>query len=102
MSRAYCQAIADNSQPSWEDAPDWQRDSAMNGVEFHQDNPNMTPEQSHDNWLAEKARDGWSYGPEKDPDNKKHPCFMPYESLPNEQKVKDYLFRAVVHSLSNT
>ncbi len=32
VNRAYCQALGDNSQPAWEDAPQWQRDSAMLGV----------------------------------------------------------------------
>lgn len=99
VNRAYCQAIGDDTQPEWDDAPEWQRQSAVGGVEFHAMHPDATPEQSHDNWLAQKARDGWSYGPKKDPDSKKHPCFMPYEQLPQEQRAKDYLFRAVVRNL---
>ncbi len=31
-NRAYCQSIGDQSQPPWESAPDWQRDSAIKGV----------------------------------------------------------------------
>lgn len=100
VNRAYCQAIGDNSQPSWQDAPDWQRESAMNGVEFHQDNPTVTPEQSHNNWLEHKREEGWKYGPEKDADRKEHPCFVPYDELPQEQKAKDHIFRAVVHALT--
>ena len=30
---------------------------------------------------------------------KEHPCFVPYEELPTEQKAKDFLFRGVVHAL---
>lgn len=26
VNRAYCQALGDNSQPAWEDAPAWQRE----------------------------------------------------------------------------
>lgn len=25
VNRAYCQSLGDNSQPTWEDAPHWQR-----------------------------------------------------------------------------
>jgi hypothetical protein len=38
VNRAYCQAIGDNSQPTWEEAPGWQRDSAINGVLLHLSN----------------------------------------------------------------
>ncbi len=31
-NRAYCHAIGDDSQPLWDDAPDWQKASARNGV----------------------------------------------------------------------
>lgn len=34
-NRAYCAGIGDHSQKSWEESPDWQRTSAINGVKFH-------------------------------------------------------------------
>ena len=101
INRAYCQAIGDNSQLTWEDAPLWQRDSAAAGVHFHLTNPNAGTSDSHDSWLEVKRREGWSYGPVKDPILKQHPCFVPYEELPTEQKAKDFLFRQVVHSLKS-
>ena len=60
VNRAYCQSIGDMSQPTWEEAPDWQRKSAIKGVLFHQENPGALPSQSHDSWLAEKQADGWA------------------------------------------
>lgn len=98
VNAAYCRTLGDDSQPSWKDAPAWQQDSARNGVQFHLANPKAAASHSHDNWMKEKIRDGWKYGPVKDPDKKEHPCFVPYEDLPPEQKMKDYLFKAVVHS----
>jgi hypothetical protein len=73
----------------------------MTGVKLHLENPSATPENSHESWLAEKAAAGWKFGPKKDPEKKEHPCFRPYAELPADQKAKDYLFRAVVHSLAN-
>ncbi len=100
VNRAYCKAIGDDSQPSWEDAPEWQKDSAINGVLFHWVNENkITPEESHKNWMKDKLESGWKYGPIKDPEKKEHPCMVPYEELPLEQRVKDYLFAAVCKTL---
>lgn len=99
VNRAYCRALGDNSQPAWDDAPEWQRTSAINGVLFHSVNPDAGPDHSHNEWLAEKRATGWKFGPVKDAEKKEHPCFVPYEQLPVEQKVKDYLFGAVVRAL---
>jgi hypothetical protein len=99
-NRAYCQSIGDNSQPEWDHAPEWQKQSARNGVKFHLENPNAEPSHSHDQWLKEKESDGWKYGPVKNPEVKEHPCFLPYDQLPEEQKKKDALFIAVVHALA--
>ena len=100
VNKAYCECIGDTSQPTWENAPDWQVKSVMEGVAFHLSNPDALPSHSHECWLKEKEETGWKYGPVKDPDKKEHPCFVPYEELPLEQKIKDYLFKAVVNSLS--
>lgn len=98
-NRAYCAALGDVSQPAWDDAPKWQRKSAVAGVEFHLANPDASPSASHESWLAEKERDGWKYGPVKNPDAKEHPCFMPFSALPIEQQAKDVLFKSVVDAL---
>jgi hypothetical protein len=99
VNRAYCQAIGDNSQPAWEGAPQWQKDSAMLGVKLHAENPNAGPEASHVSWMAQKKAEGWVYGTVKDPEKKTHHCMVPFSELPREQQAKDYIFRAVVHAL---
>lgn len=102
VNRAYCQALGDNSQPAWEDAPDWQKQSAMTGVRLHTDNPNAGPQASHESWMAEKVATGWTYGPTKDPETKQHHCMVPFDQLPREQQAKDFIFRAVVHAMRAT
>lgn len=99
VNRAYCASLGDHSQPAWEDAPEWQRASAIAGVEFIQNNPTAPPSASHESWLKQKEADGWKYGPEKNAETKEHPCFVPYEQLPLAQRSKDYIFGAVVRSL---
>ena len=101
INLAYCESIGDNSQPTWELAPHWQKSSAINGVQFHIDNPDTSPSASHDSWLKQKTEEGWKYGPVKNPDTKEHPCFVPYDQLQTEQKSKDYLFKQVIHSLKS-
>jgi len=99
INAAFCNSIMDNSQPSWEDAPEWQKSSAINGVKFHLENPYASPSASHESWLKQKEEEGWKYGPVKNPETKEHPCFVPYNELPTAQKSKDYLFKQVIHSL---
>ena len=102
VNRAYCQALSDNSQPTWEDAPQWQRDSALLGVKLHTENPNAGAQASHESWMSQKLAEGWEYGPTKDPEAKRHPCIVPFDALPAEQQAKDHLFRGVVHAVSST
>lgn len=98
-NRAYCIAIGDTSQPSWEDAPEWQKSSARNGVKGAL--AGAAPEQSHESWLAEKTATGWRYGPVKNPETKEHPCFVPYAELPEAQRAKDAIFTTVVRVVGN-
>jgi hypothetical protein len=100
MNRRFCQLTGDDSQPAWEDAPAWQRSSAISGVEFTIANPDAPPSASHDSWWALKKLEGWVYGETKDPKAKTHPCCVPYEQLPPVQRAKDHIFQAVVRGLS--
>lgn len=97
INAAYCQSLGDESQANWDDTPEAHKQSLIAGVEMHLANPDATPEQSHESWYKQKEAEGWTYGEVKDLDKKEHPCFLPYEDLPAEQKAKDYLFRATVH-----
>lgn len=99
-NRAWCSAHDDDSQLPWYDAPEWQRLSAIDGVEFHRRNPDAGDSASHDNWSAAKLADGWTWGPVKDPEAKTHPCLVPFDQLDPVQQRKDALFRAIVHALS--
>lgn len=99
VNRAYCLSLGDASQPAWEDAPQWQKDSVILGVKLHVNNPNTGPQASHESWMDQKIADGWKYGPTKDPEAKIHPCIVPFEKLPVEQQAKDFIFRAVVHQM---
>lgn len=98
VNRAYCQALGDDTQPTWEGAPEWQRASARMGVDLHLAG-DFGPEASHLSWMQQKLDEGWRWGPTKNPDAKEHPCMVPFAELPREQQAKDFIFRAVVHAL---
>ena len=36
---------------------------------------------SHEQWAADRIRDGWRYAPQRDNAAKKHPLLLPYEQL---------------------
>src|SRR5574337_1577156 len=99
VNRAYCISIGDNSQESWDNAPEWQKQSVLEGVKIIFNNELYTPEQLHENWMTMKLNNGWKYGAIKDVWEKEHPCLVPFYQLPHEQKIKDYLFISVVNSL---
>lgn len=96
-NRAYCDAIGDHSQVPWSVAPEWQKDSAKAGVEAVQ--KGMASRELHEAWCIRKRMEGWTWGPNKDAEAKTHPCLLPYEDLPPDQRVKDHLFRAVARVL---
>ena len=98
-NRAYCECLGDTSQLPWAKAPQWQRESCINGVIFYDLHPDAGPEVSHRNWMAEKHREGWTYGKVKDVERRKHPCMVPYHQLPVEQRLKDALFVGIVRAL---
>jgi len=101
INKAYCEALGDTSQVTWEDAPDWQKDSARAGVRSVLNGEASTPEEQHELWSTQKLSEGWKYGPVKDSSTKQHPCLLPYHLLPPEQRAKDHLFRAaVLHGLN--
>ncbi len=48
-------------------------------------------ENAHDVWATARKKEGWTFGPERDDSNKKHPDLVPYSSLPDSEKEYDRL-----------
>lgn len=96
-NKAYCELLGDNSHKDWENSPEWQKESAIEGVKCRVDtSANLTPLGMHGNWMDKKLKDGWIYGEFKDEKKKTHPCILPYFKLPKEQKIKDEIFIFIV------
>ena len=43
----------------------------------------------HEVWSQTRITDGWTYGPERNDAQKKHPCLVPYDELPESEKEYD-------------
>jgi len=97
--RAYCEIAGIMVGPHWGEAPVEQREGVIKGVRYALSLQMPAPSDMHRNWLKEKKVQGWTYGPVKDDAKKQHPCCVPYEALPQDQKVKDKLFIGIVQAL---
>lgn len=98
-NKSFCESLGDFSQKAWEEAEQWQKESAIKGVEFRRKNPDAPHSAQHDAWMEEKVKDGWVYGEVKDATAKTHPCLVSYDQLPLMQQKKDALFQAIVDAL---
>ena len=54
-----------------------------------QDLQEAIAENAHEVWAAARMKEGWTYGPQRDDANKKHPDLVPYSSLPDSEKEYD-------------
>ena len=62
------------------------------GVELPEELEQLVEQMSknvHDVWAETRIKQGWTYGTERNDDKKTHPCLVPYEELPEEEKDYD-------------
>lgn len=100
LNKAICEAAGDFSQVPWDEATNWQKQTAINGVLFRLANLDATAEEQHKQWVADKLADGWLPGDVKSEEKKTHPCLVPYVDLPFEQRVKDHVFKAATEFIA--
>lgn len=99
VNRAYGNRFLGDEHKPWDEAPVWQKESAMKGVQFLIDNPDVGPEGCHNAWYDHRASEGWQWGPVKDEQKKEHPCMVSFVELPAAQQTKDVIFQAIVRNL---
>lgn len=46
-------------------------------------------ENVHEVWAKARMDEGWTYSGKRDDIHKKHPCLVPYDELPEEEKEYD-------------
>jgi hypothetical protein len=44
---------------------------------------------THEVWAQERLAQGWRFGPERNDRRKEHPSLIPYDDLPEKEKVYD-------------
>ncbi len=44
---------------------------------------------AHEIWAHQRLAAGWTHGPQRDDGKKEHPGLVPYEELPESEKVYD-------------
>jgi len=98
-NRAHCMNIGDHSKSTWDLAQKWVKEGLEQAVIEVLEDPNRPPETNHERWMAVKEEAGWKHGPVVAPDLKEHPCMLPYDQLPDSEKIKDSLFLAIVNAL---
>lgn len=97
-NRVLQEVNGDPINPHWHDTDVELRESAIHGVEVALEG--ATPQELHEAWCDSREGAGWVYGPVKNMEEKIHPCLVPYDELPPEQKIKDALFSAIVLALA--
>ncbi len=43
----------------------------------------------HETWAANRIKDGWEHGESRNDSLRHHPCLIPYEELPEEEREYD-------------
>jgi hypothetical protein len=46
-------------------------------------------ENAHEVWAQERLAQGWTYGPQRNDTLRQHPSLVPYQQLPESEKVYD-------------
>ncbi len=98
--RSWAAAHGQHDIPPWEEAPDWMRQSTRESVRHALEHPASDARAQHEQWLAQKAREGWRYGLVKDSQAKTHPLMVPYDQLPDWERRKDAIINALARALA--
>lgn len=49
----------------------------------------LLAQNNHDLWAQKRIAEGWTYGPERNDKEKRHPDLVPYSKLPDSEKEYD-------------
>lgn len=99
-NRVLCDFFGDDSQLSWNQAPQSSREATREGVRAILAGEVATPAALHQRWVDRKRAKGWRYGKTKSAVSKTHPLLVSFPQLDPQHQAKDALFLAIVKALS--
>ena len=88
--------------PPWENESELIQESVEDGVLTVLENPGITAEKIHNNWVDFRKSQGWKWGPVKDLDKKEHPDIGPWTALDINAQRKSKVFVAIIMALKET
>lgn len=94
--RAYSYTLGEPLRAPWDHASEHRREATRRGVRGILLGHLRDARAAHDAWLSEHRAEGWNWGPIIDEHTRRHPALLPYEQLPQVQRTKGELCRAVV------
>lgn len=97
--RAYSEAVGSTHSEPWEDMPETERAREVGEVKAHIALETVSAAKAHELWCVQQHKEGWVWGLKKNDEKKKHPNLVPFDQLSFEQRVKSYMFCAVVRTL---
>ena len=96
--KIYCHQVGRMGEKGWNEAPEYQRRNAVQGVRQVQANPLIEPAEIHAQWVERKKQQGWKPG-DMNAAAKTSNCLVPFEELEPGYQAKPILFLAIVKAL---
>jgi len=99
-NRAWSRSLGDHTHKAWDDLDSDQQHQAKASVIGIAEN-DENAEASHKRWVDYMRVSGWTLGPEKNTKTKTHPCLVPWNELPLEQRFKDEMWVTIVKLMAS-
>lgn len=100
MVRIYSKHLGDDTHKPWEHMTDDEKRPAVLSA-LNLLNKDYTPEQIHNDWVAERVASGWTLGDTKDVEKKIHPDLIGWDKLPPDQAFKNNLFCVAAKTMAS-
>lgn len=94
VNNVWTKEVGNETRPEWNTLSQEDKEHYIHAVSNAIDSKLYSPAEAHKQWSTWMLAQGWEHG-EYNRDEKKHPNLIPFEQLPESEKVKDILFIAV-------
>lgn len=83
---------------TWQTATEDVKDAKRRAVRRVWENPNVSVQELHEEWVNVKVAEGWRYGEGFDVVQKLHPWLVPFGELTRDQRTQYHIFKHVVEA----